>query len=341
MNTRRLIVCDLDRDYASALADYIRRNESGYEVVMYTDPVVFCEENNGRNISLLLIQEGFLEKVNETVQDTEWLTGGNIKRSHILTEDRESYGTDTDRIYKYQSARNIISLIGDDIERRHRINTETKNDQGVRLIGIYSPVNHTLKTTFAMTLGQILSEKQKVLYINLEGYSGLFEMLDIRTELSLLDLMYEYSLNPGDLLNSMCRYTMKTDELSVLIPARSPFELQEVDPSLWLSFLSDLTSSGRYGAIILDISDSVRGALDLMNVCTAVYTPLRKDSFSIAKLKDFTDMLSRCPGGEELDSRIIKLRFPYFDDVDGSLSDLKHSRLAKYIRTEICGEQAV
>ena len=191
-----------------------------------------------------------------------------------------------------------------------------------------------------MTLGQILAEDQKVLYINLEGYSGLFEMLDIRTEGSLLDLMYEYSLNPGDLFNFICKYTVRMDELNILIPARSPFELQEVDPSLWMSFLSDLTSSGRFGAIILDISDAVRGALDLMNVCTSIYTPLRKDSFSLAKLKDFTDMLVKCPGGEELDSRIVKLRFPYFEDIDGSLSDLKHSRLSRYIRIEICGEQA-
>ncbi len=340
MNSRRLIVCDRDRDYASALAEYIRRNESGYEVLMYTDPGVFFEDNRDKDISLLLIQEGFLQEINEIAQDTEWLGSGRIKRSHVLVEDRASPEVSDGSIYKYQSARNVISIIGDDIESRHRISTETKHAQGVRLIGVYSPVNHTLKTTFAMTLGQILSEEQEVLYINLEGYSGLFEMLDIRTEGSLLDLMYEYSLNPGDLFNFIYKYTVRMDELSVLIPARSPFELQEVDPSLWMSFLSDLTSSGRYGTIILDISDAVRGALDLMNVCTSVYTPLRKDSFSVAKLKDFTDMLLRCPGGEELDSRIIKLRFPYFEDIDGSLSDLKHSRLSRYIRTEICNEHA-
>jgi hypothetical protein len=229
-----------------------------------------------------------------------------------------------------------LSIIGEDIESRYRIVEETQHVQGVKLIGVYSPINHTLKTTFAMTLGHILSEREPVLYINLEGYSGLYELLDIKSETGLLDLMYDFSLNPDDLMNILFKYTVRTDELSVLIPAKTPFELQEVDTGLWMSFLSSLTGSGKYGTIILDISDAARGALDIMNVCTRVYMPLRKDSISMAKHKDFTDAILKYPGGEELNSRIIKLKFPYFQDMDGSISDLKHSRLARYIRNEIC-----
>ena len=40
------------------------------------------------------------------------------------------------------------------------------------MIGIYSPVHRIGKTRFAMNLGQKLSEKAPVLYLNLEGYSG-------------------------------------------------------------------------------------------------------------------------------------------------------------------------
>lgn len=336
MNNRRFIVCGSDRDYIGALTDYIRRNESGYEVVMYTDPEVFVKDNTDKEISLLMMDEEFMDKVCHLSEESDKDRSFGAARFFILTENREGTSEEGNLIYKYQSARNIISIIGDDIKSRHRINEETRIFEGVKLIGVYSPVNHTLKTTFAMTLGQILSEDMQVLYINFEGYSGLFEMLDLRSDYSLLDLMYEYSLSPEGLFGFLCKYTLRMDELDVLIPARSPFELQEVDPGLWMSFISDLTGSGRYGAIILDISDAMRGALDLMNVCTTVYTPLRKDSFSLAKLKDFTDMLKKCPGGEDLEARMIKLRFPYFDDIDGSLSDLKHSRLSRYIRNEIC-----
>ncbi|MCR4807209.1 MAG: hypothetical protein K5857_05995 [Lachnospiraceae bacterium] len=332
-------MCDPDRDYALALCEYIRRNECGLEVVMYTDPYVFFEEMREGKTSLLLIEEGFLAELDRLFDGEGSLNNENMGRCFVLTGDEETARAGENRIYKYRSARNIISIIGDDLEHKHRIADETLNKQGVRLIGVYSPVNHTLKTTLAMTLGQILAEKEKVLYINLEGYSGLFEMLDIRTEVSLLDLMYEYSLNREDLANILCKYTLRMDELDVLIPARSPFELQEVEPGLWLSLLSDLTGGSRYSAIILDISDAVRGTLDIMNVCTGIYTPLRKDAFSMAKFKDFTDMLTRCPGGENLALRINKLRFPYFEDIDGTLSDLKHSRLARYIRDEICNEK--
>ena len=63
MNNRRFIVCGSDRDYIGALTDYIRRNESGYEVVMYTDPEVFVKDNTDKEISLLMMDEEFMDKV--------------------------------------------------------------------------------------------------------------------------------------------------------------------------------------------------------------------------------------------------------------------------------------
>ena len=41
------------------------------------------------------------------------------------------------------------------------------------IIGVYSPVNRCLKTSFALTAGQLLSRKSRVLYVNLEDCSGL------------------------------------------------------------------------------------------------------------------------------------------------------------------------
>jgi hypothetical protein len=335
LNQRRLIVCDHDRDYAAALANYIRHSECGYEVVMYSDPAIFTQDINGVDITLLLIQEDFLSEVNGLLEASDKGEELAKVRCYILTEDRSLCGPGSGRIYKYQSAAGIIGIIGEEIEARHRIVNETRCLEEINLIGIYSPVNHTLKTTYSIALGQILAQKQQVLYINMEGYNGLSEMMDIKSEYSFVDLMYEYSLHPEELFSVIHDYSVRFGELDVLVPPRSPFELQELEPALWLSFLSSLISSGRYGVIILDISDTVRGTFDILNVCSRIYMPLRADSFSMAKIRDFTEMILRYPGGEELNNRIVKLKFPYFEDIDGTLNDLMHSRLARYIRSEI------
>lgn len=334
---RILVICDKDRDYAKRLADYLRKTECGYEIVLYTEPQNFVTEMNGRRASLLLIQESFMEEVDRILTEEGLELSTDADRKYILTEDRTAVSNDGNVIYKYQSAAVIVGILGEDIEAKHRIVNDARRHEGISLTGIYSPVNHTLKTTFAIALGQILSESREVLYINLEGYNGLWDLLDLKAEYNIQDLLYEYSLDPDVLSNRIVQYTVRVDGLNVLIPVRSPYELQETDPSLWLSFISSLTSLGKYEEIILDISDSVRGVMQLLNVCSKIYMPLRKDSFSMAKLKDFDDTLARYPDCETILSKLNKLKFPYFDDIDGTLNKLKSSRLGKYIRSEICG----
>ena len=331
-----LVICDADREYSRRLADYLRKSECGYEVLVYTDAEAFINDMEGRSVSLLLIEEGFLDEVSSYVLNCGREINIDAGRRYILLENRENTA-EGEGIYKYQSAAAIVAMIGEDIEAKHRIVNDVQKHTGMKLIGVYSPVNHTLKTTFALTLGQIMAEGGRVLYINLEGYNGLYELLDIRSEYNMQDLLYEYSVDPAGLENMLVRYTVKAEELDVLIPVRSPYELQETDPSLWISFISSLTALGRYDALILDLSDSVRGIPELLNVCTCIYMPVRNDGFSLAKLKDFDEVLQRYPGHEMILSKLIRLKFPYFEDIDGSLNKLKTGRLGRYIRTEICG----
>lgn len=338
MNNKSLVVCDRDSDYCTALSEYIRRSDCSYEVILYTEPEKFCEDNIGRDISVLLIQEGFLREVQDILAaggfEPEICSG----RQYVLSESRET-SSEQGCIYKYQSAACIMGAIGEDIEAVHRIVNEAERCQGMKLTAVYSPVGHTLKTTFAMTLGQMIAEHQSVLYINLEGYNGLTDMLDIKSEYSLTDLMYDYSLRPDELSGILAQYVMRFDELNVLIPARSPFELQEIEPSMWLSFISSLAGTGRYQTVILDISDAVRGVFELLNVCTGIYMPVRKDVIAVSKLKDFDYVLSRYPAAGSIKSKLLKLKFPYFDDIDGTQLNHKNSRLGRYIRQEILSEQ--
>lgn len=355
MNSRSLVICDRDRDYCAALAEYIRLSDCGYEVIIYTDPAVFAAECIGKEISLLLMQEEFLfdaggaalesvygaDTVNYTGMACTGLSdiGIAVLRQFVLTESRETAGED--HIYKYQSAACIVSAIGEDLKAAHRIVNEMEKGGGMQLIGVHSPLGHTLKTTFSLALGQILSEDREVLYINMEGYSGLTEILDIRSEYGLTDLIYDHTIHPGELIGTLARYTVKVNGLNVLLPARSPYEMQEIEPSMWLSLIGALAETGKYEAVILDMSDTVQGAFDLMNVCTDIYMPVRKDAVAMAKLKDFEHVLAKYPGADNIKGRLKKLKFPYFDDVDANMGGLKNSRLGLYIRQEILQDQKV
>lgn len=59
-----------------------------------------------------------------------------------------------------------------------------------KFIGIYSPVHRCLQSSFALTLGQLLSEKHPTLYLNFEHYIGISELLPERQSRDLADLLY-------------------------------------------------------------------------------------------------------------------------------------------------------
>ena len=75
-------------------------------------------------------------------------------------------------IYKYQSADGILREVMAcyQIEDNREFTPVGKPSS---LIGVYSPVNRCLKTSFCLSMGQILSKERKVLYLNLEDCSSL------------------------------------------------------------------------------------------------------------------------------------------------------------------------
>lgn len=333
LNRRSLVICDRDKDYGSRLADYMISSECGYDVVLYTDPERFVSEWTQQTVPLLLMDEDFTDG-NTGEENTYGSYGISADRYFVLTGDRDR-ALCAGFLYKYQSAANIIAGMGGELKASHRIISGARNNEGSRVIGVYSPVSHVLKTTYSMTLARILASAQDVLYVNLEGFNGLSRMLDTDTELSLQDLIYEYSLRPDDLNGILPKYITASGGMNMLTPARCPYELQEIDPAMWLSFIGELVGCGRFKTIILDISDEVRGTMELLNICSVIHMPVRRDDIAVAKLKDFDDALLRYPGGEGIMSRILRLKFPYFKDMDAYALRHGNDVLGRYIRQEI------
>ena len=71
------------------------------------------------------------------------------------------------------------------------------------IYAVYSPLGRCLKTSFALTLGQILAKERAVLYLNLEEYSGFEEMLGKGFAQNLSDLLYFVRQENGNLIYKM------------------------------------------------------------------------------------------------------------------------------------------
>ena len=78
-------------------------------------------------------------------------------------------------INKYQSCELIMKELLEWLAKEGTLGRTGSNHKELKLIGVYSPVGKCLKTSFAFVLGQLLSKKHKVLYLNMECYSYMFE----------------------------------------------------------------------------------------------------------------------------------------------------------------------
>ncbi|MCR5789704.1 MAG: hypothetical protein K6G83_07430, partial [Lachnospiraceae bacterium] len=237
-------------------------------------------------------------------------------------------------IYKYQSAAKILGTVSEtDPNPAFPEHTDHRfvpyggiSDPPVitpenHLICVYSPIGHALKTTLCLTLGELLSKEAKVLYINMEGYSGLEKMLGIRNQRNFSDLIYDHTLNGEDVLHALQSYLKEKNGLWYMVPS-SEAELQEMEPEQLLAVLSFLDNSSGFDHILLDPGPCVRGLTELLKLCGLVLMPVRSDRISMAKIDEFREFLASAPGktggdpaGSSLTERFRELKLPFFEEI--------------------------
>lgn len=335
----QLIICDSEAGYAEKLADYLRRSrECSFDIAVFTSGAAFLEREAEKEIELLLIEE----RIYQEFAKEGTLNQIYAKKVLVLAEDRKEQhdiGVQEETVYKYQAGSGILyHLLDNHADDKEKINMQMIQKHA-EVIGVYSPVNRTLKTSFALTLGQIYAEKEETLYINLEGCSGLRELLSLQDEKNLADLVYEFSVKRNQFPVLLYQFVQKAEDLALISPVESIAELQCVASTEWTSLLAYIAENACYKKVILDVGENVNGIMDILQLCDIVYEPLRSDCVSLSKLSAFETAVKKYQGNHLSFPKFLKLEFPYFEDLGEGFMNLKYSSLGRYVRQLIDREE--
>ena len=148
-------VCDLDVDYAYHFMEYLSKKKNiPFEVRVFTSAAGFREYVKEHPVELLLISE---KAMNSEIREAK-IGQILILSDGVVSKGYEEYPS----IYKYQSSNQVIrealEHYGEGVgTTAQTLKLEKKK---MEVIGVYSPVGRTMKTTFALTLGQILAKKR-------------------------------------------------------------------------------------------------------------------------------------------------------------------------------------
>lgn len=326
MKKRILALCDLETEYAVRFARFLDKKALPFETRIFTgiEPLLaFCA---GTQVELILISEAAYESRLEKC---------GAKHVVILRESGYPTAQGYLSVDKYQPSELILREVmcyyaGLETEAAPKLCPATLS----KLIGVYSPIKRCLQTSFAIALGQIMAKESRVLYLNFESYSGFGELMHKEFALELSDLLYYARHAKGKLVYCLESMVETIGGLHYVPPVFSLRDLMMITAEEWLELLEQLCLESGYEYIILDLSDSLQGLLDILRKCERIYTIAGKDSIAQAKMEQY-EMLLRVSEYEDILDKTQKYTLPQFCHMPAAMEQLPFSELAAYIRSSM------
>lgn len=326
MRQKIFAVCDLEETYAFRMAEYIVEKVSiPYTLHLFTvteDLKRFMEKNE---ISILLIGENAMRQLKCKPE---------IPNIFVLKESEKEMGTDYRCIDKFQSPEKIMKEMVEQIADLDGWEAKQERASKLKMIGIYSPVRRCLQTSFALTMGQLLAKKHKVLYLNFEYYSGFSQMLQKEFPADMLDVIYYFQCAREKLTIRLPSIVQSVNGLDFIPPGASNLDMQAITGEKWLELIGLFEKNSDYEYLLLDLTDSMSGLFDLLSQCYKIYTITKDDSFAMAKMNQYEKIL-QVNDLQDIAGKTVKCRFPFFERLPVDFNLMTHGELAGYVRAII------
>lgn len=327
MKQKVFAICDIEEAYAFRLTEYmLEKVRLPYTLHLFTKVEELQNFIQRQRIEILLIAESALQMIREEYIKQQ------AAQIFVLQESDTPGREGMYCISKFQSPEKIVEVLSDSIEESSDWNFgEVTENTAVRLIGLYSPIKRCLQTSFALTMGQILAREHRTLYFNFENYSGFGQMLKRDFAVDMMDLMYYFRCAKDKLPLRLPSVVQNINGLDYIPPMQSLAGMGEVNGSQWLELCLHIAGIGQYEYIIMDLDDGMEGLFDLLRHCYKIYTITRDDSFAVAKISQYEQIL-KFNELEEIADKTVKCRFPVFRDVPANLDMMTHGELAGYVK---------
>lgn len=322
-------VCDLEVDYAYNFMDYLNQKKNiPFEIQAFTTAESLIAYGQKTHIELLLISgKAMCREIREL----------NIGKIIILSEGVHRPELDQyPSVYKYQSSseviREVMACYGEEkaiVPVQFPVLKKT-----TEILGIYSPLGRCLKTSFALTLGQVLAKERAVLYLNLEEYSGFEELLGKGFSHNLSDLLYYVRQENQNLIHKMNGMVQTVNNLDYIPPVQTPADIRGTAWEDWERLLQEITVNSNYEVIVLDMGNGIDETFQMLDKCSRIYMPVLADVMSACKVAQFENLM-RIWDFPQVLAKVVKVKPPFHIEsgpVENYVEQLLWSELGDYVR---------
>lgn len=325
-----MAIYDVDPAYGARFADFVNQRErTPFTAMPFSSLVKLKEFAENHLVEILLIDRAALREV-EGIRARQIITLADGEVVELAEE--------CPVVYKYQSGDSIMREVMACYCKQPVENGAALLGAKASVIGVYSPVNRCLKTSFALTMGQLLARNERVLYINLEEYSGFSRLIAAQYEQDLSDVLYLYRQGAYNWLK-LKSIVYSWGGMDYIPPVRYAEDLNQVTPEDMALLLDRVARESGYEKLLVDVGQMGKGALPILENCDVVYMPVKDDCISAAKVEEFEEYVEAA-GSTLLRERIHKLKLPYhnsFGRRDTYMEQLLWGELGDYVRQLLRG----
>lgn len=254
----------------------------------------------------------------------------------ILSDKKTGKVNDQNYVFKYQSGEKIIREILRILSDSDTVGKISSRKNRLKIISGYSPIKRSKSTSLCLSMGQILSEKYKTLYINLECFSGLAKRLNRDFSKNLGDLLYFTESKKSGFDMALAGIVEKVGNLDILASFDNQADLISVEESKWMELLSTIESETDYEYLILDISEAVKGMLAILALSDFIITTVDSDETSIQKLTQYEECIKRA-GFEDIIAKTRKCNIPDNHRSTEALNGYRAYELEDYAKNVLSG----
>ncbi|MDR1558171.1 MAG: hypothetical protein LBS84_00485 [Clostridiales bacterium] len=303
MAKKNILITDNDASYLENFERFLRNNHSDKFIIntaANSDGVRAFADNYDRKVDILLITpDAYTDRIKNCASVIMILSNG------VIPIQLEKYPV----IKKYQSGDAIVHAISrayaeavpDEFDIS-QINAECE------IIGVFSPIGGSGKTTIASLLASRLAAKDKVLYFSLEQFQYTEQLLSGSSRYNMSDFLYFVHKGDSELLANLNRMLITDVNLNVNF-LNSPLcfvDLNKIEPAKWAAFLKALVLFGIFNKVVIDMPSHLdEQILEVLSACNKVIAPVLDDRVSVLKMNRLAHDLA------QIDDEILLKKFIY------------------------------
>lgn len=265
MDKTKLAICIEDEEYEARFVKCVMNHyKESYEIHVFSSINEVVQEQK-REFQVIITGDG--NELREKTVENYLL----FVLQECVVETNPSSKENVFYIEKYQEVYKIMEELEKVVSQRHAQKGGRAGSRQTQLIGVFSLVKESLQMPFTALLAEILGERNRVLVIDIQSFSGFATELEGDEEaLGMEDLM-AVATTGNYTSNRLAASIGREQKWDFIYPAKNTQCLVEADGTLYQKILEILEKERGYDQVIINFGAVFPGVVEFMTQCQQMY----------------------------------------------------------------------